>query len=53
MDKGIVRVCKDDQRNWPYPSQNTTLVIPLHFDTYLQTQHNSASDASIGANYVA
>ena len=32
---------------------NTTIVLPPNVDTSIQTQHNSAADASAGANYVS
>ena len=53
MGKGIERIYKYDQQNWPYPSPNTIFVIPPHFDSYIKTQLNSASDASVVANDVA
>ena len=31
---------------------NTTVVLPPHFDNYIQTQRNSASDGSEVANYI-
>ena len=51
--KVIGRIYKYDHRNWPYPYPNTTFAIPPRFDTSIQTQHNSASDASAGENYEA
>ena len=50
IGKGIRRSYKYDQWNWPYTSPNTTFVIPPRFDTSIQTQRNSASDAAVGAN---
>ena len=32
---------------------NTTIVLPPHFDTYIQTQCNSDSDDSAGAKYAS
>ena len=32
---------------------NATIVLPPNFDTYLQTQRNIASDASVGENDVS
>ena len=32
---------------------NTTVVLPPHFHTYIQTQCNSASDSCAGANDIA
>ena len=51
--KGISCVYKYDQRNWPFPSTNTTFFIPPCFDISIQTKRNSALDASAGANDVA
>ena len=51
--KGIVRIYKYDQKNCPYPSPNTNFVISPRFDTSIQTQRNSDSDDSVGANDVA
>ena len=34
-------------------NSNTTVVLPPHFDTSIQPQHNSDSDASEGAKDVA
>ena len=53
MGKGTSHIYKYDQRIWPYPSPNTNFVILSCFDTYIQTQRNSADDASVGANDVA
>ena len=50
MGKGIGRIYKYDQRNWTYPSPNTTLIITPNFDTSIQNLRYSASDASTGAN---
>ena len=44
---------KNYQQNWPYPYPSTNFVIPTNFDITIQTQRNSASDASVGANDVA
>ena len=52
MGKVIAHIYKYDHRNWPYPSSNTTLVIPKCSYPYIQTQRNSASDASAGGNDV-
>ena len=35
----------------PINIQNNNFVIPPCFDNSIQTQHNSDSDASVGANY--
>ena len=51
--KVIFGIYKYDQRNCPYPSPNTTFLILPRSDTSIQTQRNSASDASVGANDVA
>ena len=32
MGERIGRIYKYDQRNWPYPSPNTTFFIPQHSD---------------------
>ena len=48
--KGIGRIYKYNQRNWPYPSPTTSFVIPQRSDTSIKTQQASASDASIGAH---
>ena len=53
MGKGIGRIYKYDQRNWPYPYPNTTFFIPPSFGTSIQTQRNSDSYASVGAHYVS
>ena len=53
MGKGILRIYKYYQRNLPYPSPNTTFVIPQSSETSIQTQCNSASDASVGAHDLA
>ena len=53
MGKVIFRIYKYDQRNFPYPYPNNNLVVPPCFDTYIQTQRNSAYDVSLGANDVA
>ena len=50
--KGIGRIYKYDHRNLPYPSKNTNFIIPQRSDTYIQVQHNSASDAYVGAHDV-
>ena len=50
--KWIVCIYKYDRQNWPYPSKKTTFVIPPHFDSNIQTQRNSDSDVSTGANDV-
>ena len=51
--KRIGRIYEYDHWNWHYPSPNTTFAIPPRFDTSIQTQHNSASNASAGENYEA
>ena len=53
MGKVIDRTYKYDQRNWPFPSPNTNFFIPPHSDTSRQTQPNSSSDSSVGAQDVA
>ena len=53
MGKVIARIYKYDHRNWPYPSQDTTFVIPQWSDTSIQTQRNSASDVPVGAHYIS
>ena len=53
MGKGIVRIYKYDQQNYPYSYPTTTSVIPPRFDTSIQTQCSSASDTSTGENDVA
>ena len=50
MGKGIGRTYKCDHQNWHYPYLKTTFTRPPRFDTYIKPQHNSASDASEGAN---
>ena len=50
MVKRIVRIYKYNQCNWTYPYKNTTFDIPPHFDTFIKTQHNSASYDSTGEN---
>ena len=50
MGKGIGRIYKYDQQNWPYPFPNTTFVITPYLNTSIQPQRNIASDASAGAN---
>ena len=52
IGKGIVRIYKYEQRKWPYLSTNNTIRIRPHFDTSIQTQFNSDSDASEGSNYM-
>ena len=51
--KETCRIYKYNQQNWPYSSPNTTFIIPPCFDTYIQTQRNSASYASVGLNDVS
>ena len=34
MSKGIGCIYKYDQQNWPYPSPNTTFVVPKFSDTF-------------------
>ena len=51
--KGIGRIYKYNQRNWPYPSPTTSFVIPQRSDTSIKTQYNFFSDASVGAHDVA
>ena len=53
MGKAIGLIYKYSQRKWAYPYPNTTFVIPPLFDASIQTQHNSASDASVNENDVA
>ena len=53
MGKEFGRIYKYDQRDWIYTSPKTTFVIPPFFDTYIQTQCNSASYAYVGSNDVA
>ena len=53
MDKGIVRIYKYDQQNWPHSPPNTNVSIPQRSNTSVQTQQNSASDSSVGAHVVA
>ena len=53
MGKVIGCIYKYGQRNWPYTSSNITLIISANFYNSIQTQRNSASDASVGANDVA
>ena len=53
MGKGISRIYIYDQRNCVYTSANNHVVIPQHYDTSIKTQHNSAFDDSVTANYVA
>ena len=50
MGKGIERIYKYDQQNWPYPSPNTTFAISPRFHTSITTQRNSAYDASMDEN---
>ena len=53
MGKGIGRIYEYDQRNCPYPSSNTTFVIPKNCGNYIQTQRNSYSDGSIVSHDLA
>ena len=53
ISKGIGRIYKYYQRNCPYIYSNTNFIVPPPFDTYIQTQCNSAYDASMGANDVS
>ena len=53
VGKGIVRIHKQSQTNWPYPSPNTTFVILKHPYTFIQTQRTSYCDASLGAHALA
>ena len=48
MAKGIGRIYKYDQQNWPYPSQNTAFVVTQISEASIQTQCTSASDANVG-----
>ena len=50
MGKGIGRIYKYDQRNWPYPYPNTTFVIPQCSDTSIKPKKNSAYDAYVGGH---
>ena len=50
MGKGIGHIYKFGQRNYPYPSPNTTFSIPLCFDTSIQTLCSSASNDFVGAH---
>ena len=50
MGKGIVRIYKYYQQNWPYPFKNTNFIITQCFDNSIQTQCNSDSYASVGEN---
>ena len=50
MGKLISSIYKYDKLNWPYPSTNTTFVIPQHSETYIQTQLTSDYYASVGAH---
>ena len=52
-DKGFGRIYKYDQWDWPYTYPNNTFLITTHFDNYVQTQHNSASEISTGTNDVS
>ena len=51
--KAIDLIYKYDQRSWPYPSPNTTFVVPPCSDTSIQNQDKSDYDASMGENDVA
>ena len=53
MGKGIDRIYKYDHRIWPYPSPNTTFIIPKCPDTSIHTQLRSAYNASVGSYDVA
>ena len=53
MGKGIGRIYKYEQRSWPKISSNTTFVLQQHSDTYIQTLRNSASNVSMGENYLS
>ena len=48
--KGIRRIYKHSQGNWPYSSPNTTFVIPQRPETSTQTQRSSVCDDSMGAH---
>ena len=50
MGKGIDLIYKHRQYNWPYPSPNTTLVLPQRPETSIQIQRNSACYASVFAH---
>ena len=50
MGRGIGYIYKYDQQNWLYIYLKNTLAIPFRFDTSIQTQPNSDSDASVGEN---
>ena len=53
MGKGIGRIYKYDQRNCPYPSPNNIFFILQHYETYIQTQCTSSSNASVGEHDLA
>ena len=50
MGKGIIRIDKYYQKNWPYSSKNTTFVLPQRYDTSTKTQHTSVYDESVGGH---
>ena len=53
IGKGIGRIYKYDQQNWPYPPPNTTVLIPQRSDNFKETQLNSPSNAAVGAHNLA
>ena len=50
MGKGIGRIHKQIQKNWPYPSPNTNFILSQRPDPYIQTHRTSDSDATIDAH---
>ena len=53
MGKGISRIYKYDQQNWPYPSPNTTFVITEYHDASIKNQRNSVSDSSLRSHEIS
>ena len=53
LGKGIGRIHKHSQRNWPYPSPNIISFLLQCNDPYIQTQLTSACDASVGTHALA
>ena len=53
MGKVIRRICKHDQRKWPYSFSKNTFILTQWSKNYIQNQPNSASDASTGAHVLA
>ena len=51
MGKGIGRIYKHIHINCPYPSPNTTFVIPKCPDPYIYNQRTSAD--SLGEHYLS